>query len=92
MKESDLQSLIIKYLTKLGAYVTNIMVTSKSGTHDLLVCYRGKFYSIEVKVGKNKPSPLQLAHKDMVEEAGGVAMIVWSLAEVKDYFKTLPNE
>lgn len=87
--EAKLQGKIIKYLERQGAYVINIVTANRSGVHDIVFCYHGYFGSIEVKYGYNRPSALQLAHKRKVETAGGKAIVVWSLDEVKEFLPTL---
>lgn len=49
MKEQDIQRKIIKYLESVGAYVVKVVASNKSGTPDILACYRGIFLAIEVK-------------------------------------------
>ena len=46
------------------------------GTPDYLICYRGKFFAWELKVGNNKATPLQAYNLDMISKAGGVARVV----------------
>lgn len=85
MKESALQNKVIKYLEDKGAYVVKVIAASKSGVPDLLVCYRGKFLSIELKApGKLKEvTPLQLYNRNLVLKSGGRAVIADSLEIVK---------
>jgi hypothetical protein len=47
-----------------------------SGTPDILVCYKGKFYGIECKAGKNKTTQLQNLHLDSIRLSGGVPLII----------------
>lgn len=83
MKESAIQSKIIKFLEKKGAYVIRIIKASKAGVHDLAVCFRGKFVTFEVKAERGVVSELQWHHKDKVEGAGGHAFVVHSVAETQ---------
>jgi hypothetical protein len=48
----------------------------RSGVPDIIVCYRGWFYGIECKAGKNKPTALQLRELENINEAGGVGWVV----------------
>ena len=87
MKESQLIQCIRKYLATLpecffwkehgGQYGT-------AGIPDIIVCYKGRFYGLEAKVGKNQPTRLQAATIEQIRHAGGVAAVVRSVDEVKE--------
>ena len=87
MKESQLIQSIRKYLATLpecffwkehgGQYGT-------AGIPDIIVCYKGRFYGLEAKVGKNQPTRLQAAPIEQIRHAGGVAAVVRSVDEVKE--------
>ena len=85
MNESQLVAKIKSYLKTKGAYVEKIWGGGfqSAGIPDLIACYKGKFIGIEVKVGKNKPSDVQLAKIIMIRRANGIAEVVYSLEEVK---------
>jgi hypothetical protein len=59
----------------------------RTGVPDLLVCYQGRFYGVEVKAGKNKPSPEQIEQLRLIELAGGVAVVVRSYEELQEAFQ-----
>jgi len=82
MKEQQLQSKIIKYLTALGAYVVKVITASKAGVPDIICCYKGQFIGIEVKVGYNKTSALQDYNLKAIEEAGGIGIVAYSVEDV----------
>ncbi|NCB01182.1 MAG: VRR-NUC domain-containing protein [Spirochaetia bacterium] len=88
MKESTLQSKVIKYLEEKGAYVVKVIAASKSGVPDLLVCYQGKFLALELKApGRlSETKPLQIYNRNRVVKSGGTAIIVDSLETVKGLF------
>lgn len=46
------------------------------GTPDLLICYRGRFFAWELKVGKNQATGLQAFNLERIQDAGGVARVV----------------
>lgn len=73
------------YLKSEGAYVEKIWGGGfqSAGIPDLIACYNGRFLGIEVKVGRNKPSPIQTAKLNAITEAGGIGICVWSLDDVK---------
>nr|DAS91412.1 MAG TPA: Nuclease [Caudoviricetes sp.] len=85
MKEQDIQRKIIKYLESVGAYVVKVVASNKSGTPDILACYRGIFLAIEVKRPETKTnvSELQIYNIKKIKEAGGVAIVSWDLDTVK---------
>ena len=86
MKESQLIQNIRKYLATLpecfywkehgGQYGT-------AGIPDIIVCYKGRFYGLEAKVGRNKPTRLQEATIEQIKRAGGTAAVVRSVDDVK---------
>ena len=89
--ESRLQTKILKRLEKRGAYAIKVISANKNGVHDIIGCYLGLFFSIEVKFGNNKPSPLQLAHLQLVENAGGASIIAWDVDVVEELLDYLEN-
>lgn len=85
MKEQDIQRKIIKYLEGVGAYVVKVVASNKSGTPDILACYRGIFLAVEVKRPETKTnvSELQEYNIKKIKEAGGIAIVSWDLDAVK---------
>lgn len=84
--EKSIVDAITKYLRIKGAYVVKQHGSQygRAGVPDLLVCYKGKFYGLEVK----KPiggvtSKLQLIELMRIKEAGGVAQVVTSVEDVR---------
>jgi Holliday junction resolvase len=47
-----------------------------SGVPDIVGCYHGKFFGIECKAGKNKPTPLQQKNLDSIKTMGGTALVI----------------
>lgn len=47
-----------------------------SGVPDIVGCHNSKFFGIECKAGKNKPTALQQKNLDAIKAAGGVAMVI----------------
>lgn len=86
MTESQLVIKIKKYLKDKGAYVEKIWGGGfqSAGIPDIIACYKGRFLGIEVKVGNNKPSEIQLVKLKRINDADGVGVVVWSLEEVKE--------
>lgn len=57
----------------------------ESGIPDLLCCWGGLFFGIEVKDPQGKPSAIQLAQGARIMKAGGHFLVAKSLQDVKDY-------
>ncbi len=51
----------------------------KSGVSDIVGCYRGKFFAIEVKREGKTPTPIQTRRMAEIEAAGGKTF--WGTAE-----------
>ncbi|MBX3045152.1 MAG: VRR-NUC domain-containing protein [Candidatus Kapabacteria bacterium] len=86
--ESKEQKLIMEYLRKIS-YVKKVIVANESGTLDIIGCYRGRFYSIEVKKRGETPSTLQQINMKKIREHGGIAFWTDTFDKVKDIFKNL---
>lgn len=57
-------------------YYTKIQQVAIKGTLDIIICYDGKFFAWELKVGKNKADGLQNYEIYKIKRAGGVARVV----------------
>lgn len=80
--EREIQTKIQNYLTGLGGWVVKTIETNKRGTPDILCCLEGRFAAIEVKQPGKGPSPIQEAQIHKIEQAGGIAFVACSVAEV----------
>ena len=87
MKEQDIQAKIQKYIKARGGYVIKTITSNRAGIPDLLCCINGRFIGIEVKGPGGKASPLQAANITMIEAAGGIGLIAYSVAEVKEHLE-----
>lgn len=95
MKESDLIEKIKQYLKTIpelffwkehgGYYGT-------AGIPDLIICYKGRFIALEVKVEKNKPTLLQEITIRQILKAGGWAKIVRNVDDVKELISAFKKE
>jgi len=54
-----------------------------TGVADILICFRGKFIAIEVKVPGGKATPLQMHFLNQITISGGLSAVVYSVEEVK---------
>ena len=76
-KETLFKEKVVKRLAKIpNLYCRKIQQVSIRGTLDLIICYRGKFFAWELKVGDNKPDNLQQYEISWIQEAGGIARVV----------------
>jgi VRR-NUC domain len=55
----------------------------EAGIPDLLVCLRGRFVGLEVKLPGNSPSPLQEKVLREIKRSGGIAEVVTSVDQVR---------
>lgn len=87
MKESELQRKILNYIKSKGHYCFKVIQANKSGVPDVIVCRHpdGKFIALEIKRPsvKAKGSELQEYNVSCINEAGGQALVVNNLDDVK---------
>ena len=95
MKESDLIKKIKEYLKTVDGLIfwkEHGGMYGTSGVPDVIVCYRGRFIAFETKVEKNKTTILQQITIRKILKAGGYALVVRSVAEVKEIINALAKE
>ena len=95
MKESDLVKKICQYLKSipdLFYWKEHGGIYGTAGIPDLIVCYKGRFLAFEVKLGKNKPTQLQEMTIRAINKAGGYALPVWSVEEVRKGIQSFEKE
>ena len=76
--EAKVKKVVVKQLRNLGAYYFYPVTGGygRSGVPDIVGCYKGKFFGIECKAGKNTPTPLQQINLDDIEKQDGIALVV----------------
>ena len=79
MTETQFKTLVQRYLDTINAYHVKQHGNrfTRSGVPDILICYKGKFIGLELKVDKNKPSELQKYHIDKIKNAGGIGLVIY---------------
>lgn len=99
-KANGLTTFICNYLNWLGHRATRINVSgrkvgdkwirssTRKGTADISATIKGKSVMIEIKVGRDKPSPDQLKEQAKERAAGGIYEFVSS---VDDFFMLYDN-
>jgi hypothetical protein len=88
--ESAIQLRIIAALRAAGAYVTKFSA-GDVGTPDLLVCYQGRFFGMEVKQPKNYPTKIQRHRLEQIALAGGVGVVVRSVDDALSALEQPPK-
>lgn len=88
-RETAHQRRVLQWLNQdVGAYAINIHghEMQESGVLDIMGCFEGKFFSIEMKIPGNKPSKLQEYHMERITAAKGFTFVAYSLEEVQAAF------
>ena len=86
MKEADIVKAIMKFLKTLPncfAWKEHGGMYGTAGIPDIIACIDGKFYGFEVKTDTGKPTKLQESTIRKINKAGGIAVVVRSVDEVK---------
>ena len=97
MLEGTLNRNCKNYFKSLGPCCKDIpkhqgSFTTQRGVSDHLICYKGRFIAIELKVGTNKPTDLQSNFGKEIEAAGGIFAVCWFLEEVKEVIRKVDEE
>lgn len=61
------------------------------GIPDIIGCYKGRFFAIEVKAPGGKPKPWQNLIMDLIRKAGGLCIVADNLDTVKQNFEPFKN-
>lgn len=78
--EKRVKNQIVKQLKTLGEDVYYFFPATggygRSGVPDIVGCYKGKFFAIECKAGKNTTTALQKRELENIAKAAGEAWVV----------------
>lgn len=76
--EAKVKKVVVQQLKLMGAYYFYPVTGGygRSGVPDIVGCYAGKFFGIECKAGKNKPTALQQKNLEDISKQGGLALVV----------------
>jgi pantoate kinase len=76
--EALVKKRIRKILEESKAYFAMPIGTGygNSGVPDFLICNRGGFIALEAMAGKGKTTALQESHLAMIQDAGGIALVI----------------
>lgn len=89
-EEKEIENSIKEYIKSCGGLCYKIHggdLYQESGIPDLLCCWGGLFFGIEVKDPEGEPSALQLAQGVRIKKAGGHFLVAKSVQDVKDYIE-----
>lgn len=96
MKESSLQSRVLKYLNALeGCCAENVSGNShQSGRPDINGVYHGRSFRIELKVldNYNKPTLKQFLNLVKWFKAGAAICVAYTLTDVQKFIENMTNE
>lgn len=87
-REKEIENSIKEYIKNCGGLCYKIHggdLYQETGIPDLLCCWKGMFFGIEVKDPGGKPSTIQLVQGARIKNAGGHFIIAKSLQDVIDY-------
>ena len=75
--EAKVKKKVAARLKTLGAYYFYPVTGGygKSGVPDIIGCYEGKFFGIECKAGRNKPTPLQEKNLSDIKANDGISLV-----------------
>ena len=85
LSETRLKEKVLAMLKKefRDAWVYKTSDRWKSGIPDILVCKEGRFFAVELKVGNNKATRLQLYVLKQIKRAGGRVAVCRSVDQVR---------
>ena len=93
----DLARLIRLFLSEIGALSIHVetpgllydkngrpVKIGKKGRLDICACVKGRFVSIDAKIGRDNLKPDQIKFANAVIAAGGIAFPAWSVEDVRN--------
>ena len=86
MKEADIVRAILRYLKTVPgcfSWKEHGGMYGTAGIPDVICCFGGQFYGFEVKTEVGKATELQKATIRKIRAAGGTALVVRSVDEVR---------
>lgn len=92
--ESKLQEQCLKYIKELEKQGQPIIAInqhgsafSSRGVPDILMCVKGIFIAVELKIAPNTPTELQERYIERIRNAKGLAVVIYEFED----FKSLVN-
>lgn len=91
--KEKVKRLLKQYDPALYVFMPRGTTFGVAGVPDFIGCFEGRFFGIETKAGKNKPTPMQELQMDRIQQAGGKSFVVnedpETLQAVKDWLDLL---
>lgn len=94
MKEADIVRAILRYLKTVQecfSWKEHGGMYGTAGIPDIICCYHGRFYGFEVKTDTGQPTELQKSTIRKILAAGGTALVVRSVDEVRAVLEGSPQ-
>jgi hypothetical protein len=76
VSEKTIQTWFFKELDKLRVYYVRVVVATRGGTPDAIICINGRFIAVEFKSSIGKQKPLQEYQEKKIVESGGEYYLV----------------
>ena len=84
-KETSIQNSIIKYLKSKRIFCYRQQVAMNNiGMPDVIAIIDGYYVGLEIKTNIGKPSDIQKQKIKLINESGGIALIITNLQQVKN--------
>lgn len=92
-RESAIQADILRFLRQVpDCWACKFPGVIMRGVPDIVGCYYGAFFALEVKRPGEKPTPIQTAIMERIRAAGGVAEVVTSVDEAHAVLERIGRE
>lgn len=87
--ESRTKTQIKRILADAGVYyfMPSANGYGRAGIPDFVCCVNGRFLAIEAKAGKGMPTALQAREHERIEQAGGIALVLWESVEYGNHLR-----
>jgi len=92
MRETTLQSRIVEALNATPGCKAVVTCGLESGTPDILGCYRGRAFAIEVKADGHRLTPIQHHRLRQWREAGAYAVVAREDFSVREFLEAIGEE
>ena len=89
--EAAIQTKVSNWLTANGSKVIKTVALTKSGNADLVICYKGYYVEMEIKVPGDECRRLQSIKAQETVDAGGYCFCIHSLDEAKEAIELIRN-
>ncbi len=90
MTETTLKNKVSAYLKTVPAlwfFKVHGSWFQKMGIPDMIGCWQGRFFALELKIEGNLPTPIQSHTIQKIKEAGGIVGVCYTLEDVKKLFE-----